>query len=55
MDGTRGDELLMLIMALLLAVATYCMAGAADYDDRTQGLGADMMPSEGWVEAVTGR
>lgn len=52
MDGQRVDELLMLLMALLLAIVTYCMAGAADYSDRTEGLGANMLPSENWTEAV---
>ena len=37
-----------LIVALLLLA--YALAGTLDYADRSEGLGADMMPSASWWE-----
>ena len=38
----------LLFMALLLLAFT--LAGTLDYQDRVQGLGANMMPSPAWAE-----
>ena len=47
----RRERAQMIVAAILACVlfAAMALAGEMDYQDRTQGLGASMLPSEGWT------
>lgn len=47
-------EAVLFALALVALLAIYGIAGAVDYSDRTEGLGASMLPSESWFERSIG-
>ena len=46
-------EAVLFALALMVLLAVYGIAGAMDYSDRTEGLGASMLPSDSWFERDT--
>ena len=43
-------DAILVVAGLLLAIMLFGIAGSMDYEDRTAGLGASMMPDPGWWE-----
>ena len=46
-------EALLFALAIMALLAIYGIAGAMDYQDRAEGLGASMLPSDSWFERDT--
>ena len=50
----RRAEVLVALVAALLVLVAFGIAGALDLQDRSQGLGASMMPDPAWVAGEVG-
>lgn len=45
----RRAEVLVALVAALLVLVAFGIAGALDFQDRSEGLGANMLPDPAWV------
>ena len=45
----RRAEVLVALVAALLVLVAFGIAGALDFQDRSYGLGANMLPDPAWV------
>lgn len=51
MDARRRiTELAMGLLVIVTLLAAFALAGTLDYADRTEGLGASMVPDTGWAQ-----
>jgi len=51
MDARRRiTELAMGLIMIVMLLAAFALAGTLDYQDRTEGLGASMVPEAGWAQ-----
>lgn len=46
----RITELATAIILITMLVGAFALAGTLDYQDRTEGLGASMVPEPGWAQ-----
>lgn len=51
MDARRRiTELALGIIMIVMLLGAFAIAGTLDYADRTEGLGASMVPESGWAQ-----
>lgn len=50
----RRAEVVMAGAVILLVLALFGIAGTLDFQDRSQGLGANMLPSSAWLSGEVG-